>query len=571
MRLALSLLAATALAAHSPLLAQTAVPPIEPLKVPTRIGIIGDSGISLDEVIQRVLANDKDLAISRILREESGFNLRAARGVFDPVLGLNSFRSRTVTPATSSLSGSTDGKLTNKQILADPYISGVSPFSGGTWKLDFSSSRTITDSTFNTINPQYPTSLNLNLTQPLWRGLRYDANRYRVEVARKNTQLTDSQFRQRVIEIVSLAVENYRELEYAYRNLAVQIEAVHLAEQQDAGNRRQVEQGLLAPVDVVQTQTQIATFRQNVFLAQNALTAAENALKVMMLTDRNDLMWGMALIPEEKSPEEKSEEKSESATEIPALDQAVKQALAARPELHQSALSLEINRADSRLNHELAKPQVDAYATFGLAGLAGAVVPPSGSNPFTAAFAPLINQINALSAKDGLAPLPPISFGSASVPPVFVGGYGQSLNALGSGQFSTATIGVNLSLPLRNRTALANEAVTLAEGRRLAAQKQQLEMAIEQDVRNALQTVSSAEARYNAAVAARRYAEDQYASEQRQFQAGTSTVFLVLQRQNDLIAARTREIRAQADRGEARANFDRATARTLETRGISLR
>ena len=80
----------------------------------------------------------------------------------------------------------------------------------------------------------------------------------------------------------------------------MQIEAVRLAEQQDASNRRQVEQGLLAPVDVVQTQTQIATFQQNVFSAQTALTNAENALKVLMLPDRNDLMWGMALIPDRR-------------------------------------------------------------------------------------------------------------------------------------------------------------------------------------------------------------------------------------------------------------------------------
>ncbi len=83
--------------------------------------------------------------------------------------------------------------------------------------------------------------------------------------------------------------------------------------------------------------------------------------------------------------------------------------------------------------------------------------------------------------------------------------------------------------------------------------------------------MSSADARLEAAVTAQRYAEEQYASEQRQFQAGTSTVFLVLQRQTDLVAARTREVRAEADEGEAKANLDRALARTLETRNIRVR
>jgi outer membrane protein TolC len=90
-------------------------------------------------------------------------------------------------------------------------------------------------------------------------------------------------------------------------------------------------------------------------------------------------------------------------------------------------------------------------------------------------------------------------------------------------------------------------------------------------VRNALQTESSAHARLDAAVTARQYAEQQYSSEQRQFQAGTSTVFLVLQRQTDLISARTREVRARADLGEAQANYDRAVARTIEARAIEIK
>jgi HAE1 family hydrophobic/amphiphilic exporter-1 len=195
----------------------------------------------------------------------------------------------------------------------------------------------------------------------------------------------------------------------------------------------------------------------------------------------------------------------------------------------------------------------------------------TGANPFTSAFGPLVNQINVLSAAAGIPPLSPISFGTSSVPQQFVGGYGRSLGNLGSGNFTTLQVGVNVSLPIRNRTANAAEAVTVAEGRKLKAQRQQIEMAIEQDVRNSLQLVASAQARLDAANDAQRYADDQYKSETRQFQAGTTTVFLVLQRQTDLISARTRQVRAEADLGEAKANLDRALARTIEARNIDLR
>ena len=145
--------------------------------------MLGTANIGLNEVIQRVLANDRDLAVSRILLEEARYNVTGAQGYYDPRLGLNAYRQRSVTPISSLIGGAANGKLTQEQYLADPQLSGASPCFGGTYKLDFSSARQTSDSTFLTLNPQFPTSLNLNLTQPLWRGLFYDDNRHRLQVA----------------------------------------------------------------------------------------------------------------------------------------------------------------------------------------------------------------------------------------------------------------------------------------------------------------------------------------------------------------------------------------------------
>jgi outer membrane protein TolC len=539
----------------------TPVPPAPATpEAPVRIGILGTTQITLQEVVQRVLSNDKDLAISRILREEAGYNVKGAKGVYDPRIGGTASRTRTITPVTSLLGGSSSGKVTTENLVADPTLNGLFPALGGSYRLDFSSARQTSDSTFLTVNPQFPTSVNLALTQPLVRGLFYDDNRHRIGVAKKNVQITDEQFRQRVNEIVTQAVQAYWELDYAYRNLQVQLEAVGLAQQQDASNRRQLAQGLLAPVDVVQTQTQIATFQQTVFLAQQTVTAAENNLKYLMLPDRADLMWGMALIPEERP---------NPSAALPTLDDATKYALTGRPELAQSDIALQINELDKRLSREQVKPQIDAIASFSVVGLAGNIIP-AAPNPLTASFLPIITGIDTLN---GLAGLPPVVFssGGSTVPPNLVGGYGQSLSALSSGQFTTAQVGLQISIPIRNRTAEAQVAVSEAEGRRLKLQRQQLQMLVEQDVRNSLQTAASTGARLDAAIRARQDAEEQYASEQRQFQAGTSTVFLVLQRQTELIAARTREVRARADLGESLAALDRATSKTIEVQGIQLK
>jgi HAE1 family hydrophobic/amphiphilic exporter-1 len=536
------------------------LPPQEPLRVPTRVGVFGETSIGLAEVIQRVLANDPDIAISQIERSESVLNIKAAKGYFDPRLGLNAHRLKSVTPVSSSLGGAANGKLAQKELYADPQLSGESPWLGTTYRLDFASARQSTDNEFASLSPQFPTSVNLNLTQPLWRGLRYDDNRHRLQVSRKNRQLTDEQFRQRVIEVTTQAIDYYWELVFAHRNFAVQLEAVRLAEQQDASNRRQVAQGLLAPADVIQTQTQIANFQQTLFAAQEALTRAENNLKTLILPSRNDLMWGVALTPETPPS---------GAALMPTLENATREALSQRPELAETNINLGINELDARLSRELAKPQIDAVGTFSLQGLAGRPIP-AGPNPFTGAFAPLAEQINELSTLAGLPPLGPISFGTTAIPPIFVGGYSQSLSTLSSAQFPIASVGVQMSLPIRNRTASANAAISVLEGKRLQVVRAQVEMAIEADVRGALQTVSSARARLDSAVLARRSADEQYASEQRQFQAGTSSVYLVLQRQTELIAARSREIRAQADLGQANASLDRATAHTLETQNIKL-
>ena len=511
--------------------------PLQEVRIQPRVGITGQTKITLSEAIERVLANDPDLRISRIQREEAGFAVRSAQGAYDPLLAFNADRTRAVVPVASIIGGTETGKLTQKQWDGGPQVSGLTP-SGGTYSLAFSNSRQTTDSTFTTLNPLYPTSLSLNLTQPLWRGLRFDENRYRIQVARKSRQLSVEQLRQRVIEAVTQAVSAYWELDYAAHNLDVETEAVRLAEQQYHSNQRMAEQGVLAPVDVVAAQTQVATFQQGLFAAQQMLTQAENNLKALMLPNRTDLMWSMALTVETPLSAE---------VKPPSLEEAIARALKSRPELSSNLLALDVNKLDARLSQEQTKPRVDAYANLSAAGLAG-VPAQLAANPLAAFFPP----------------------GTVFVPPLLMGSYGQSLSTLAAGTFPTAQVGVKVSLPLRNRTAEAQAAISMAEGRRLRTVQDQLGMAIEADVRNALQAVLATESRLDAAALARRSAEEQYSSEQRQFQAGTSTVFLVLQRQTDLIAARSREVRARADAGEAIANLDRATAGTIEARGIKL-
>jgi len=559
--LVLSVFAVTAAVAQQPSPESPSLPPAVPLQIAPRIGITSEVQLTLPDVIRAVLANNRDVEVSRLSLAKASSGVTSAKGYFDPVIGGTGYKLRQVSPQASSLGGAVNGAVAQDEIFADPQISGSSPWLGTNYTLDFSSAKINNNSSFNALNPTYPTAATLNLTQPLWRGLFFDQNRERLLVARKGVRQTDEQFRQSVIAIATQAIRAYWELEYALRNLDVQIEAVHLAEQQDASNRRQVEQGTQAVVDVIQTQTQLSNYQQNVFSAQQTLTQAENTLKALMLPNRNDPLWNAALktsiAPDESAP-------------VPTLQEALHQALAERPDLKAGEIGVQISELDAKLAKEQTKPQVNLTAQVGVQGLAGEVVPSTGGG-FGAIFAPILNQINELSTLAGIPQIPASALSSTStVPDFFVGGYGQSLQTLRDGRFPTVKIGVQVSLPIGNRTARAQAAIATINQKQTITQQQQLEMTVESDVRNTLQSLMNSDLIQNTAHRAAELAQQQYDSEQRQFKAGTSSVFLVLQRQNELITAKLREIRATADRGEAQADFDRATANTLHRQNIDI-
>ncbi|HJU55607.1 MAG TPA: TolC family protein, partial [Pyrinomonadaceae bacterium] len=552
------------LPAEPPPVAPNFEAPPRPLPSAERVGVdVSDQlPLTLNEAIALALENNNDIDSSRIDVEIAEFNLRAARGVYDPVLSSESYFESRVTPTSSTLGGAgATGSVKQTDATGALRLGGFSPFAGGSYQLDFASTRLTTNNQNVTLNPQFPTAFTFTYVQPLWRGLRFDNNRRQIEIAKKNLSLTDAQFRQRAIEVISQVEQAYWELVFSLRNLQVQIDAVRQARTQVESNRRQVEKGVLAPIDIVAANTQVTTFEQNVYTAQEAVTRAENTLKTLMLPDRAAPLWSRSLTPVTPVNLE--------APRVP-LEQAVTAALQSRPELAQLQTNAEINRIDQRYFRDLTKPQIDLVGTYTTVGLAGALTS-AATGGGTSANALLRARVNELSLLAGLAPLDTATGGSTGVNPNLVGGYTTSLGNLLAQDYPTYRAGVRIELPLRNRTAEANLGRSLAEGRRIENTRAQAEQIIEADVRNVTQSLRSAEARLAAAASARSSAEQQYESEQRQFRAGTTTFFLVLQRQTELLAARGRELQAQTDLNKAIAEFQRATGSTLTANNVSIR
>lgn len=518
-------------------------PPVQPnLALPTtpmpsaeRVGVNSADSLSLtlEAAIEMALKNNNDIDSSRNDSQISDLRLEGARGVYDPLITSDNYYERASTPTASAIGGAVNGAVTQTRMFNSAGVSGFTPAAGGSYSALFNSSRTTTSNTNSFLNPQFPSSLTFNYTQPLLRDRKFDGNRRSIEIAKRNRSISDAQLRIKAMDVISAVEAAYWDLTFALRILQVETDTLKQAKEQLDSNKRLVEKGVLAPIEIVAANAQISTFEQTVFLAQESVTRAENTLKTLLLPDRSSPEWARPLTP--VTP-------VSLRPPVMSLDAAVQTAMKNRPEVEQWATTEEINKIDERYFRDQKKPQIDLYGIYTTSGLSGTETP-AAFNPTT---------------------------GLSRVPVNLVGGYFNSLGNLLQQDYPTFRVGVSISLPWGNRTAKANLGQTLVEAERIRNLRTQAEQRIEAEVRNALQALRSAEARLASATAARTASEELYASEQRQFRSGTTTFYLVLQRQTDLLSARGRELQAQTSLNKAISEFQRAIGNTLSVNNVTV-
>jgi len=290
-------------------------------------------------------------------------------------------------------------------------------------------------------------------------------------------------------------------------------------------------------------------------------------LKNLIAESKNDSLWSFSIVPTD-------------AVDLDApnttLPEALDAALANRPELDSNEVQRDINQIDQRFFREQTKPQVDLVATYNLAGLAG--TPNDAINPFNSndtsrqKINEVIDRLNATNTSPTLPPItqiPPMPV--QTVPSSLTGGNFSSLTDIFANRYPTYRVGVQINLPFASRAAKAQLGRSLVEGERLATQREQIEQIIQVDVRNALQSIRTAEARLRSAAISRENSEKQYASEQRKLDAGQSDVYKVLERQTALTTARSNELRAQTELNKAIAELQRATGNSLKANNVEAR
>jgi len=511
--------------------------PVPPLPDLTRIGIVSSNIItlSLNDAIRKALQNNNDIEIARDDVKIAEYGLQSLYGFYDPVFSVTPTYDKRISPVTSIFAGGTaSGTVSTTTYSLSPQLSKNFGTGGGSYTLGFANSKTVTSATSSTLNPFYSSNLSLSFNQPLWRNRSIDTTRHSIRIQKKFIEQSDSDFRARTISIISQVQAAYWNLVFALRNQQNQLESLNVSRQNMRIIEAQIEAGAKAPLDRAQVQTDIASRETNLFIATQNVSIAENTLKQLMLHGPESPEWTAQITPTD------SPVLDLSAVNLPlALEEAHKN----RPEIRRLNLQKEINGLDIQYYDNQTKPQVNLTGTIATTGLAGTNI---------------------------LPPCPPPTPGAPCVTPKYIGGYGQDLSNLFGGTTRNVNVGVAISFPFKNRTAEANLATARIQRDQLEASFRSQDQAIEMDVRNAAQAVDTARRRVIASKAARESAEQQLAGEEKLYEVGRSTTFLLLERQNALTAARTDELAAQTDYNKALADLQRATGSTLRVNNVDV-
>src|SRR6266436_8807383 len=377
--------------------------PVPPLPDLTRVGILSSNVVplSLNDAIRRALQNNNDIEVARDDVRFAEQQLISLQGVYEPIFSVTPQIIQNITPQQSSLGGSgSTGKTKTTIFNLSPSITKSFEKGGGTYTLSFANSHTNTSNNFSLINPFYSSNLSLTVTQPLLRNRSIDSNRHLIRIQKKRLEQTDSDFRQRTIQIISAVQAAYWNLVFALKNQQNQLDSLNLARQNMRNIEAQIAAGAKAPLDRAQVQTDIATRETNLFVATQNVSVAENSLKQLMLRDPNMPEWTAQITPTDQPAFDLSPVDLKSS-----LDEAHKN----RPELRRLNLQKDINGIDLQYYKNQTLPQMDiqsALATTGLAGTslglpAGTQVPLISGSSSASSSAFLLAQIQDIQRRSG--------------------------------------------------------------------------------------------------------------------------------------------------------------------------
>ncbi len=458
---------------------------------------------------------------------------------FDPfVTGNLNFGHSTAPQSNTVITGTSALVTTNK---TGNFGIGQTFAGGGSYLLSYNNITQDQNSFRSTVNPFWTSSLDLTVTQPLLQGFGLALNNRTIRIAKNNIKAADYVFKQQLLNTVANIVQLYWNLVGANSAVTVQNQAVAVAQKLYDDNKKQVEIGTLAPIEIVRAEAQLAASQQALVAAQSTVQQYEvvmksalsrNGLATQQLTDAQVVLTDPIRIPEVEP--------------VQPIQDLVSKALDNRPDLAQSRIQIDNAQIALTGTKNQLLPTLSAVGDMRSNALVGA------QN----------TVVGPVSTTTGLIQTAPVA------DPFFLGGYGGVLGQLFGRNFPTYSVGLNLTIPLRNRAAQANIATATLSLRQSQLLVQRQINQIRVDVQNALIGLQNARAQYQAAVKTRILQEQTLDADQKKLALGATTVYQVIQDQRDLTTAAAAEVSAQAAYATARVQLDLATGEVLPNNNV---
>ncbi len=513
-------------------------------------------GIALQDAIAMALLKNPNLAVSSSNVRIARYNIVALKGAYDVQLQLKPSSNFSVEAPQNFLEAGPGelGRYTPGPVFttgpgniiqhesAFQYGVGGQTENGATYQAGIQQSRTYNNTVFNAYNPYYIATLDLALTQPLLKNAGMNADKRHLKLALVNADAAAAQALVDASNTISQVETSYWNLVAAWRNVAIQEDALKEAIEQQRSNVRLARRGASAPIDAVESETQVSNFADNVFSALQTVSQLQTQLKSLVVADPGDPIWTANLVPST------SVQQVPSAGDLAAI---VSEARHNRPEVRQAEdkrLQADIDRMYA-VNQSL--PQADVQVQYLSNGFAGLLAP-------VPAF--LLNECSTISS---LLTCP-------TPPPNTQGAMPFAYHNMWAGYFPAFNIALVVNYPIQGNMGRGMRGVADEEAKQAKLLMQGVEERIGAEARNALQGYNSAQAKINAARKSRQAAEDVYASEVRKFHRGMSTTYLVLQRQLQLAQARGLELQAQTQFNQSIVELQRVDGTILTVNDVNL-
>jgi outer membrane protein len=550
----------------------------------------GKLELSLQDSVELALENSLDIAVQRYYPWIADASILKAKagGLGYSTPGANFSSSTANLPSLSydpTLSG-TVGVSDALTPVNNPFISGTgvtgelnlvthtSQFNtqysqnfdtGTNLNISWNNTRSSSNSTENFFNPAVQSTLTIGFSQALLNGFGIAVNTRNIRIAKNNRKIADWAFAQQAITTITNTITAYWELVYARANVKVDEQAITVSQKLYNDNKKQLDAGTMAPLDVTRAQSELATDRQNLIVAQTVQLQDEQILKNAIT--KNPLapnVVNVEIITTDQPTQPAS-------IENPSFEDSIKEAFAKRPELQEQLYNLKNGEIDIQATRKALLPTLTLNGQYSSVGLAGNT-PIAGATTYTNSEVPIVDANgNPVTVDVGGVPTPifePIV--NTAVAGTNQQGFGNAQSQIFHNRFPEYAAQLTLSLPLRNRSAQADSARAILNQRQQETALQQLKNAALLDVRNTYIALTQDRAQVDAASEARQLQQETFDAEQKKYRLGASTVYNVILTQRDLIAAQGTELRALANLEEAKANYERALGRTLDVNHVSI-